>query len=122
MKEKIWVDLKNIIKKRIDDGNISMKTKSQGKKFWLRKVVDSNIRIEREDSDKKYEEIPKSDFIDIWEDLQKDKFREKGYKQKDLHEGNNWHTAASFSIMAKLPYIKWKKDGRAWKLKLVKNE
>jgi len=114
--EKLWNDIKEMVEKRINDRDTMMETKAQKKRFWLIKVMNNFIRVKREDSRLPYEDIPKTDFIAIWEDLNKAEYASTGYMQSDLHDGQSRHSAVSFALVGMLPYIKWEKVGRAWKL------
>ena len=116
MKEKLWNDIKDMVEKRINEGNTMMETKAQRKRFWLKKVMNNFIRVKREDSRLPYEDIPRTDFIDIWKDLNKKEYAPIGYMQSDLHGGQNRHSALSFALIGMLPYIEWRKVGNAWKL------
>jgi len=80
------------------------------------------VRVKREDSRLPYEDIPRTDFIDIWKDLNKKGYASIGYMQSDLHGGQNRHSALSFALMGMLPYIEWRKVGNAWKLFLKYQE
>ena len=108
-KERLWNEIKHLIDSKITSNNTAMFTKSQNKRFWVKKVTNSYIRIEREDSNMDYEDISKHDFIDLWIDLHNSTYIKIGYMQKDLHQGQNRHTAVIFSILAELPYISYKK-------------
>ncbi len=119
MVDKLWNDVKKVVERKIDIGEELVQTKAQGRKFWLVKVTEGYVRIKRERSSLPHEDVPKSDFIEIWEDLNKMEYVE-GYAQSDLQEGQNWHSAVSFALVGMLPYIRWKKIGRVWKLLLVR--
>jgi len=116
MKEKLWNDIKDMVEKRINEGNTMMETKAQRKRFWLKKVMSNFIRVKRKDSRHPYEDIPRTDFIDIWKDLNKKEYASIGYMQSDLHGGQNRHSALSFALIGILPYIEWRKVGNAWRL------
>ena len=121
MEGKLWNDIKNMVEKRIKEGNTMMETKAQGKRFWLKEVTSTFIKVRREDSRLPFENIPGTDFVDIWKDLNRKEYA-SGYGQKDLHDGQNRHSALSFALVGLLPYIEWLKDGRAWKLRLKKDQ
>ena len=114
-KEHLWRDAKKFLEDRIKSNNKEMYTNSQKKRFWIKAVTKSYIRVERENSKLPHEDIPRLDFIDIWIDMNKPKYISNGYTQKDLHEGQNRHTAVTFSIISKQDYINTKKVGRGLK-------
>lgn len=116
MEEKLWNDIKNMVEERINDRNTMMETKAQEKRFWLIKVTNTSIRVKREDSNLLYEDIPKTDFINIWKDLNKEEYASRGYRQRDLLGGQNRHSAVSFALVGMLPYIEWKRVDNAWEL------
>ena len=113
MKEKLWNDIKNMVEER---RNTMMETKAQRKRFRLIKATNTFIRVKREDSNLPYEDIPKTDFINIWKDLNKEEYASRGYRQSDLLGGQNRHSAVSFALVGMLPYIEWKRVDNAWKL------
>ena len=86
MKEKLWNDIKNMVEER---RNTMMETKAQRKRFRLIKATNTFIRVKREDSNLPYEDIPKTDFINIWKDLNKGEYASRGYRQSDLLGGQN---------------------------------
>jgi len=108
-KEKMWKDIQIYVKDRIDKNQTEMHTNNQRKKFWLKGATNTYIRVQREDSNKIKEDIPKNDFIDIWLDLNNPRYSSAGYLQRDLQNGNNRHSAVSFTLISKLPYIRTKK-------------
>ena len=114
-KERLWKDVKKYVESRINSNDKEMYTISQKKRFWVKAVTNSYIRVEREKSKLPHEDIPQTDFIDIWTDLNKPKFISNGYAQKDLHGGQNRHTAVTFSIISKQDYIEPKKVGKGLK-------
>ena len=124
-KERLWRDVKKFVEDRINSNDKEMYTNSQKKRFWVKAVTNSYIRVEREKSKLPHEDIPRMDFIDIWTDLNKPKFISNGYAQKDLHGGQNRHTAVTFSIISKQDYIEPKKVGKGLKyfikLTFIKN-
>ena len=120
--EFLWRDIKQYVEQRIKDGKTTMYTSSQNKTFWLLSATSSYIRVEREKSKLSHEDIPKSDFIDIWKDLHNPKYISSGYTQKDLHGGQNRHTAVTFSLISNIPYIETKEVGRSLRYFLKKTE
>lgn len=110
-KERLWKDVKRFVEKRLHENKTEMYTNARKKRFWLKNATDSYIRIEREDSERDKEDIPKQDFIDIWNDLHHPKYSSSGYMIKDLQGGNNWHSSVTFTLISKLPYIELKKIG-----------
>jgi len=119
MKEKLWSDIKSMVENKINQQDTMMETKVQKKRFQLVKVTDSFVRVKRKGSKLPYEDIPKTDFIDIWDDLNKEEYASTGYMQGDLHGGQNRHSAVSFALVGILPYIEWRRVGAAWKLFLT---
>lgn len=115
----MWNDISALITRRINDRDILAKTKAQKRKFWLVEITDDFVRVRRERGTLPFEDIPKEDFIDIWRDLNIEKYISKGYQQTDLHGGQNRHSAVSFALVGMLPYIAWKRVGRTWKLFLI---
>ena len=109
--EQLWKDVKQFVEQKIDEKQTTMYTNIQLKKFWLKGTTQSHIRVEREDSKLPFEDIPKGDFVDIWGDLHHSKYGLRGYMQKDLHGGQNRHTAVSFTLISKQPPLKDKGDG-----------
>jgi len=120
--ERLWRDIKKFINDRINLNSKEMYTNSQKKRFWIKAITNTFIRVEREKSKLPYEDIPRNDFIDIWSDLNKSKFIFSGYAQKDLHGGQNRHTAVTFSIISKLDYIESKKVGKGLKYFISKDK
>ena len=99
-KERLWNDVKCFVEKRLVDNHTEMYTTAQKRRFWLVKTTNSFIRVKRERSKYEHEDIPKTDFIDMWIDLNNPKYITNGYSRTDLHNGNNWHSAVSFSLIA----------------------
>jgi len=120
--EFLWRAIKQYVAQRIKDRKTTMYTKSQNKRFWLISETSSYIRIKREKSIQLHEDIPKSDFIDIWKDLNGPKYISKGYTQKDLHGGQNRHTAVTFSILSDISFIETIENGRGLKYYLKKDK
>jgi hypothetical protein len=122
-KEKLWEDVRKRVEDRIKRGDTRCETWVQKRTFWLKAVTDDCVRVKREGGNLPYEDIPKDDFIAIWEDLHNPEFAapERGYKQKDLHEGQNRRCALSFALVGMLPYIEWRQVGRAWVLLLKRS-
>ena len=118
--EFLWRDIKRYVEQRIKDGKKTMYTKSQNKRFWLVSADLSFIRVKREDSKQPYEDIPREDFVDIWKDLNRPRYISNGYTQKDLHGGQNRHTAVTFSILFDIPYIETEKVRRSLRYYLKK--
>ena len=125
-KERLWKDIKRFVEKRIRENHTEMYTNVQRKRFWIKDVNNSYIHIKREHSEReKPEDIPKQDFIDIWEDLHNSKFSKMGYKQSNLQETQghqNRHTAVSFALISKQPYIEMKKVGNGLRFYLNKTK
>jgi hypothetical protein len=119
MDERLWNDIRALITRRLNSRYILAKTKAQKRLFWLVEITDDFVRVRRERSTLPFEDIPKEDFIDIWRDLNIEKYISKGYQQADLHGGQNRHCAVSFALVGMLPYIEWKRVGIAWKLFLI---
>ena len=119
MVDRLWTDVKELVRTKIETGDTLVRTKAQGCKFWLCDVTDNLIRVKRERSKLLYEDIPRRDFADIWQDLSKIQHMSTGYAQRDLQEGQNRRSALSFALVGMLPYVEWRKIGRAWKLFLV---
>lgn len=117
--ERLWNDVKDFVERKIRENATEMYTNSQRKRFWVKGVTGSYIRVEREDSKLPFEDIPTGDFIDIFRDLQNPKYISAGYMQKDLHGGQNRHTAVSFTLISKQPYIKSRKVGRGLRYYLI---
>ncbi|EMR75695.1 hypothetical protein MBGDF03_00943 [Thermoplasmatales archaeon SCGC AB-540-F20] len=120
-REKLWNDVKCFVEKRLRENHTEMYTTAQKRRFWLVKTTNSFIRVKRERSKYEHEDIPKTDFIDMWNDLNNSKFIKSGYSRRDLHNGDNWHSAVSFSLIAKLDYISEVKEGRGLKYFIKKN-
>ena len=119
MDERLWNDIRALITRRLNSRYILAKTKAQKRLFWLVEITDDFVRVRRERGTLPFEDIPKEDFIDIWRDLNIEKYISKGYQQADLHGGQNRHCAVTFALVGILPYIEWKRAGRAWKLLLI---
>lgn len=123
--ERLWNDVKQFVEKRVNANQTEMFTNAQRKRFWLKSVTNSFIRIERENSEYDKEDIPKQDFKDIWNDLHHPKFIKTGYIQNDLQhiQGHqNRHTAVSFALISKQPYIEMKKVGKGLRFYLNKTK
>ena len=114
---KYWEDLQKLVYENIGQW---MKTKAQKKRFQIIGIEGNNILIKREVTNLEYpEKIPKEDFNAIWKDLRSGKYKHSGYGQGDYQKsqnGQNRHCAISFALVGKLPYLEWKKVGRARKL------
>jgi len=121
-KERLCNDVKDFVDRKIKEKHTEMHTNIQQKKFWLMEVTNSYIRIERQDSKLPFEDIPLGDFIDIFRDLQNPKYISAGYMQKDLHGGQNRHTAVSFTLISKQPYIKSRKVGGGLRYYLIQDK
>lgn len=119
MVDRLWTDVKELVRTKIETEDTLVRTKAQGCKFWLLDVTDNRIRVKRERGSLRYEDIPRKDFADIWQDLAKIQHTSTGYALRDLQEGQNRHSALSFALVGMLPYVEWRKVGRAWKLFLV---
>ena len=60
-KERLWKDVKKYVENRINSNDKEMYTNSQKKRFWVKAVTNSYIRVEREKS-----KLPHEDTYPRW--------------------------------------------------------